>query len=399
MTTVDHSTVTTTGEDVVARVRELAPLIQKNAAESETNRRVSEETIDALKEAGVFRIAVPRRYGGLETSLRTMIDVSAAIAEADGGPSWVATLSNINAWTTALNNRQTTDEVWANGPDTILAGVLAPTGKARKVDGGYRVSGSWAYSSASLHADWASGGVLLVDDNDQILDQAMVTIPKADFRIEDTWYVAGMRSSGSNTIVVDDVFVPEHRYMSILAAISGTAPTTEADSAFYRGSLGSMLVMVLVGPQLGMGRAALDLVLRKGANKALAYTVFEHNRDSVAFQLLIAEAACKIDTAHLHAYRAADDVARFAETGEYPDMVTRGRIRGDAATALRSINEALNILLNANGAGSFAEVNPLQRIWRDSNVGARHAVMLPQVSLETYGKALLGIDAHITPIL
>jgi 3-hydroxy-9,10-secoandrosta-1,3,5(10)-triene-9,17-dione monooxygenase len=398
MTTIEGTDVTT-GADVLDRVRALKPLLQKNAASSEAERRVSEETITALKEAGVFRLAVPRRYGGLETDLRTMLDVSAAIAEADGGPSWVTTLSNINAWATGLASTKTQDDVWAGGPDTILAGVVAPSGKARKVSGGYQVSGSWAYSSASLHADWTAGGVHLVDDNDQILDQAMVNIPKSDFRIEDTWYVAGMRSSGSNTIVAEDVFVPEHRYTSMLPMITGQYLADHPDAPLYRSALAPMLVMVLVGPQLGLGRAALDLVIRKGATKSLAYTVFEQNRDSVAFQLLVAEAAMKVETAHLHAYRAAEDIMGYAEAGEFPDLPARARIRGDAAIALRNITEAINTLLNANGAGSFAEVNVLQRIWRDSNVAARHAVILPQVSMETYGKALLGLDQHITAIL
>jgi 3-hydroxy-9,10-secoandrosta-1,3,5(10)-triene-9,17-dione monooxygenase len=398
MTTV-QATPIETADDVIARVRELAPLIKKNAAESEAARRVSQETIDALKVAGAFCIAVPRRYGGLETSLRTMLDVSAAIAEADGGASWVVTLSNINAWAAALQHPQTTDEIWADGPDAILAGVIAPSGQARKVPGGYRVSGSWAYSSASLHADWAAGGVLVVDEDDQAVDQAMAMIPRQEFRIEDTWYVAGMRSSGSNTIVAEDVFVPGHRLMSMGPAMSGSYIKDHPDSPLYRSAIGSMLVMVLIGPQLGMARAALDLVTSKAAGKALAYTTIERQADSVAFQLLIAEAALKIDTAHLHAYRAAYDVHHYAQRSEFPDLVARSRIRGDAAVALQNVNEALNILLNANGSGSFAEVNALQRIWRDSNVAARHAVILPQVSMETYGKALLGIDQHITGII
>jgi 3-hydroxy-9,10-secoandrosta-1,3,5(10)-triene-9,17-dione monooxygenase len=390
---------TETADDVVARVRDLAPLIKANAAEQERNRRLSDETLAALKEAGAFRIATPRRHGGLETSLRTMLDVSSAIAEADGGTAWVVTLSNINAWATGLQQRKAVDEVYADGPDTVIAGVVAPSGTARRVEGGYRVSGSWAYSSASLHADWAAGGVFVVDDHDQPIDPAMALIPKDDFRIEDTWYVAGMRSSGSNTIVAEDIFVPEHRLASMIPAISGGYLADHPDSVFYRSALGPMLVMVLVGPQLGLGRAALELVTHKAAGKSLAYTTFERQSDSVAFQLLVAEAALKIDTAHLHAYRAADDVQRYAELGEYPGVLARGRIRGDAAVALKSVNEALNIMLNAYGSGSFAEVNAMQRIWRDSNVAARHAVVLPQVSMETYGKALLGIEHHVTPII
>jgi alkylation response protein AidB-like acyl-CoA dehydrogenase len=386
-------------EDVKAGIRDIADLIKANAGTSEAQRRVSQETIDALKSAGAFRIATPRRYGGLETSLRDMMDVSALNAESDGGASWVVTLSNINAWVGGLNGGQAADEVWAQGPDSIIGGVVAPSGTARAVPGGYQVSGSWAYSSASLHADWAGGGVYVLDEAGEVVDQGMVSLPRGDFRIEDTWYVAGMRSSGSNTVIAEDVFVPEHRFGSLLPVMMGSYLADHPDSAFYRSAIGPMLVMVLVGPQLGLARAALNLVTTKAPGKALAYTTFERQADSVAFQLLIAEAATKIDTAHLHAHRAAGDVQRHAEEGVFPDTAIRARIRADAAVALRNVNEALNILLDANGSGSFAEVNVLQRIWRDSNVAARHAVILPHVSMETYGKALLGVEDHITQIL
>ena len=139
--------------------------------------------------------------------------------------------------------------------------------------------------------------------------------------------------------------------------------------------------------------------MTKAATKTVAYTNIERQAESVAFQLLIADAATKIDTAHLHAYRATAEVQSFAEQNVYPDFTARARMRADSAVALRSINSAINTLLDASGAGSFAEVNAMQRIWRDSNVGARHAVMLPQVSMETYGKALLGQRDHITAII
>ena len=102
--------------------------------------------------------------------------------------------------------------------------------------------------------------------------------------------------------------------------MSGSYVADHPESPLYRSAMGPMLVIVIAGPQLRFGRAALDIVRTKGADKALAYTVFDHNRDSVAFQLLVADAALKIDTAHLHAYRAADDVQRYAENGEFPDL-------------------------------------------------------------------------------
>ncbi|MGW6622029.1 acyl-CoA dehydrogenase family protein [Nocardia sp. NPDC055002] len=386
-------------EDVLARIKELTPLIRKNAAEGESARRVSEETIDALKEAGVFRILVPRRLGGLETSSRALLDVSSAIAEADGGTAWVTMLSNTNAWLAALKGGSDFEEMYAASPDLIVAGVLAPSGTVRKVPGGYRVDGRWPYASASLHADWATNGALLVDDDGQVLDQVAIAMPRGDFQVEDTWYVAGMRASGSNTIVAEDVFVPDTRVFPLLPILMGEYISEHPDAPLYRAAMTSFLNVAVLGPQLGLGRAALELVRTKAAEKALAYTTITRQADSVAFQLLVAEAAMKIETAHLHAYRAADDVQAFAEAGVYPELLERARIRGDVAIALRSINEALTILLDAHGAGAFAEVNAMQRIWRDSNIAARHAVTLPHVSMETYGKALLGISEQITPLV
>ncbi|WP_040808135.1 oxidoreductase [Nocardia concava] len=384
---------------MLARIKELTPLIRKNAAASESARRVSEETIDALKEAGAFRLLVPRRVGGLESSSRALLDVSSAIAEADGGAAWVVMLSNTNAWLAALKGGSDFEQMYATSPDLIIAGVLAPSGTVRKVDGGYRVNGRWPYASASLHADWATNGALLVDDDGQPLDQVAIAMPRGDFQVEDTWYVAGMRASGSNTIVAEDVYVPDARVVPLLPILMGEYISEHPEAPLYRSAMASFLNVAVLGPQLGLGRAALELVRTKAAEKALAYTTITRQADSVAFQLLVAEAAMKIETAHLHAYRAADDVQAFAEAGIYPELLDRARIRGDVAIALRSINEALTILLDAHGAGAFAEVNAMQRIWRDSNIAARHAVTLPHVSMETYGKALLGISEQITPLV
>lgn len=397
--TTFSTTTTETADDVLDRVGALQPLIREHSAQNERDRKVSDEVIVALRDAGAFRLAAPRRFGGLEAGLRAMLDLSALIAEADGGTSWVTTLSNINAWSTCLYDTAAVDEMYADGPDAILSGVVSPGGTARKVPGGYVVNGQWPYSSASLHAQWVSGGVWEVDDDGDEIDQSMVVMPISDVQIKDTWYVAGMRASGSNTIIAEEVFVPEHRLSSMLPVVSGGYIEQYPDNPFYRAAFAPMLVLVLVGPQLGFGRAALDIAVTKASTKALAYTNIEQQADSVAFQLLVAEAATKIDTAHLHAYRAVDDIERYAEQGIYPDFAARARMRADSAVALTSINSAINTLLNACGASSFADVNPMQRIWRDSNVGQRHAVMLPQVSMETYGKALLGRTDHITAIL
>lgn len=400
ITSEPASTIVPTAGELVERARAIAPTLRANAAQGETDRRVVEESIQAMRDQGLFKIATPRRYGGYETSMRTMLDVSAAVGEADGGTAWVLTLTNVCSWIVGLYPEQAQRDVWGDDPDALISGVLAPTATCVRVDGGYRVTGKWFWNSGSWHATWAILGIPLVDAAGDVVGQGTALIPAADYRIEETWFVAGMKSTGSNCLIVDDIFVPDHRVLSVPEAIEGHYPTEHNDDEpLYRSALVGVLALVLVGPQLGMGRAALDIVRDKAASKAISYTFFERQADSTAFQLDLAKAAMKIDTAHLHAYRAADDIDGAAEAGVYPDMMTRARIRADVGKVAEEITGAIDLLVSAHGAGSFADANPLQRIWRDSNVAARHAVVAPAVGYEMYGKVLVGSDEAISPLV
>jgi alkylation response protein AidB-like acyl-CoA dehydrogenase len=385
--------------ELVARVQELHPLLAKNAAAGERDRRVVEESIQALADAGMFKLAVPKRYGGYQAPMRTILDVSAAVGEADGGTAWVVTLTNVMAWVVGLCPQRAQDEVFGADPDARVCGVLSPTAESRKVDGGWRVSGKWYYNSGSWHATWAGLSFPITDDSGEVVDQGMALMPRSDLDFEDTWFVAGMRSSGSNCLIAEDVFVPEHRVMRVPPAINGDYPTEHKDETLYQSAFVPILALVLVGPQLGLGKAALDYVISKAPKKPISYTFYTSQQESVGFQLQVAEAARLIDTAHLHAYRAAADIDEAAARGTYPDYLTRARIRSDVGYVAECTTRAIDILLYAHGAGSFAEVNPLQRIWRDSATAARHAIVSPTVSYEVYAKALLGREDTITPLV
>lgn len=387
-----------TTAELVARVEAVQPVLRANAAAGERDRRVAEESIEALRDSGLFKLAVPRRYGGYETSLRTILEVSATAAAADGGTSWVLTLVNGSAWLASLFPERAQDEVFGADPEALVSGVISPTAQTRKVPGGWRVSGKWFWNSGSWHATWAVLGVPVTDEDGTVVDQGMALLPRAEMDLQDTWFVAGMRSSGSNCLIAEDVFVPEHRVLRVPPALSGRHATEHTDEALYRAALVPFLSLILIGPQLGLGQAALDYVISK-ADKAISYTFYESQRDSVGFQLQVAEAARLIDTAHLHAFRAADTVDRLAAHGEFPDLLTRARMRSDTGYVAECITRAIEILLYAHGAGAFAEVNPLQRIWRDSATAARHAIVAPTVSYEVFGKALLGVADTISPLI
>lgn len=390
-----------TAAELLERAAALKPLLARNAPQCDEARRVPEENITALTEAGLFKLTVPRRFGGFEVPFKTYLEVVGVLGEACGSTAWVTTLINVCNWLTSLYPDRAQSEVFASNPDARVCGVLAPTAEATPVEGGLRVSGQWGYASGCLHSQWAVLGVPPLEGDGVRRDQALALIPMSDLRIEDTWFVAGMRGTASNTLVAEDIFVPDYRIMPVPAAIDNEYPTEHKDEALYRSSFVPVLALVLAGPQVGMARGALGAVIEKAPRRRIAYTVFERQTDSVAFQLQISDAAMLIDTAALHVARAADDIDAAAAHGEKLDYLVRARVRADTGWAIRSARKAIDEVISANGASSFAEVNPVQRLWRDSSTAGRHAVVLPSVNQEVYGKALLGIgyEDNITPLI
>ncbi len=385
-------------EELVKRAEALRPMLLKNAAESEKQRRAAEENIEAIATAGLFRLMIPKRYGGFEGTLKSHLEVSAALGEGCGGTAWVVALTNVCNWFTGLFPKRAQDEVFSS-PDARVSGVFAPSFDTRRVAGGLVASGKWFTSSGILHANWALVGLAEQDGHGALIAQYLALIPINEVSVEDTWFTAGMRASGSNCIVAKEVFIPDHRLMNIVEAVQGIYPTEMKEEASYRSAFMPVSALILTGPQLGMGRAALRYVIDKAPQRAIAYTSFERQTDSAIFQTQIAEAALRIDTAHLRAFRAATEVDEAASRGQPLDYLTRARMRADTGLVISLITEALNILISAHGAGSFAESSPMQRIWRDSNTAARHAIALPAVANEIYGKALLGVENTVSVLV
>lgn len=403
MTQLDDRVTTSaipTEDELLGRSRDLAPLLRENAAQTEADRRVVEENIQAIKDAGLFKITLPRRYGGYEMPFRTFVQISAELGRSCGSTAWTTTLTDVCAWLTSLFSQRTQDEVFGADPDARVAGVLAPTATSTKADGGQIVTGKWGFASGSLHATWVIVGIPVVDEAGEMVDQGLALIPRNEITIDDTWYAAGMRGTGSNTIVADGVLVPDHRILSVPPAVGGIYPTEHHDERLYRSAFVPVLALVLSAPMVGLARGALDVVtesLAKG--RGIAYTFYDKSGLAPTTQLQVAEAAQLIDTARLLLLRAADDIDRCARADDYMDFLTRARVRADVGTIAKRTREAVDLLLNVHGAGSFAEANPLQRIWRDLEVCTRHAVVNPEISKELYGRALLGVEDQITALI
>jgi alkylation response protein AidB-like acyl-CoA dehydrogenase len=381
-------------EELVARAEALQKLLQDRAPEGESLRRQPDEIIDALAWEGMFQLLAPRRFGGYEAGLGTLLAVTEALGRGDGSAAWLVAVGSVAEWMAGMCSREAQEEVFGSDPGARIAGGSAPAA-ARRADGGLRVSGRWPYASGSHHAQWASM-TAVVPEEGTTPDARWCLAPSTEVRLEKTWRTLGMRGTGSDTWVAEDVFVPDHMTLSMSALIEGTWPAP-SDEQMYRLPFVPLATVSLLGPLLGLGRAAFDLAVAAAPSKAIQTTFFARQSDSAGVQIQLAEAALKLKTARLHAYGIADDLDTAAAAGRDVSYLARAEIRAETGYAAQLTLDAMSILLNVHGAGSFAEANPMQQYWRDANTAARHAGLSAMIGYEIYGKALLGVDERISP--
>ncbi|BBY21798.1 acyl-CoA dehydrogenase [Mycobacterium stomatepiae] len=372
----------------------LQPLLRDSTLASEAMRKLPDEAIDALTDAGFFRLLKPRRFGGVHARQRTMLEIAETLCQANASAAWLVSIAAAAAVVARHGSEQAQSEIFGT-PDTRIAGGLAP-GSARRVDGGFSISGSWSYASGAPHADWASIGVAVPRQDSGDIETYLCFVPAFEVRLRDTWHTAGMRGTASQTLLAEEVFVPEHRAIAFGTLASGRS--SGGDSGYHL-PLAPMAALLLLGPLLGLGRAAADLVLQTAPSKPLANTSFVHQSDSAGVQIQVAEAKLKLRTARLHAYEVADALDAGQMVNGEAGYPLRAQARAQCGYAARQVLEAIQTLINVHGAGSFADSSAMQQYWRDANVAARHAALNSFVGYEIYGKSLLGVSERIAPLV
>jgi alkylation response protein AidB-like acyl-CoA dehydrogenase len=262
------------------------------------------------------------------------------------------------------------------------------------VDGGYLISGRWPYSSGSFAADWATLGIALdVPEGED--PRALALVPAEAWTIDPTWFVAGMKGSGSDTIVVEDHFVPDHRIQRFVDMREARYLTPHLNEQNSHMAFIPVAALILVAPQLGLARHAMEQTRSSLPRKPVAYTVYRAAGKSPVHQIGVATAATKFHQAELLMQQACRDIDASAAARQLPVMEVRGRIRNDTGVIAELVKDGIDILMTANGAGSFADANVLSRIWQDAGIAGRHAYVSPEVGKEVYGKLLLG-DENLT---
>jgi alkylation response protein AidB-like acyl-CoA dehydrogenase len=376
---------------IISKIDALQPLLVASGRSGDQTRHVDDEAFAALVGTGAFVVSTPEKFGGLAANTRESMAVARAVARGDGSLAWVFGILDSGAWVLSLMDDRAQADVWGDDADgnRLISIVLATTSDSIPTDGGYRVSGKWAYGTGSTHASWSLLGIPLKNAAGEIVDAGLALVPASDLSSEDNWHVAGMRSTSSVTQIAQDVFVPAHRVLPLTAAVEGDYLGSNTE-ATYRTVFVPSLFMKLVGPHLGMGRAALDFVISHADTKSIAYTGYEKQTDSSIFQSLIAKASVNLSAAESVAQQVADEIYAGADRAYYAPYAARIEMRAKAAWVVETITAVINDLMMAHGSSGFADASSLQRIWRNQATAATHGHTLGASGYEAYGRVLLG---------
>ncbi|SEE99364.1 Acyl-CoA dehydrogenase [Streptomyces sp. 3213] len=382
---------------LVARVREVQPLLRERALRTEQERRVSAEVVSALTDAGVYRMNVPRRYGGYQSPLSTQVEVLGEIAAGCGSTGFMALIQAGCSYIAALFPDEAQDEIFT-GPDVRVGGTLIPDAVAVATDGGYVVNGTSGFATGCQNADWHLLTARVESDGGPP-EVLWTAVPMADLEILDDWYVSGLAGSGSNSVVARDVFVPAHRILPVAQLLGGGFPSkANADDPFYRMPV-LMLFCAWTAPNaLGLARAALAEFTERIHRRGITYTFHERQYEAGVTHLQVAEAALKISCAELLTAEFVARIESAADNDEPYTQAERAKIRAQSGYTTRLCKEAVDLIASASGASSLHRDVPVQRAVRDLHALSLHSFVNPSTNLELYGRVLSGLDAG-TPFL
>jgi 3-hydroxy-9,10-secoandrosta-1,3,5(10)-triene-9,17-dione monooxygenase len=381
---------------MVSRARALIPRLRDRASRTEELRRLPPETERDLHESGLFRIVQPKRVGGSELDYVALVDCADAIGQADASVAWNFANLSSHHWMLAMFDKRAQDLVWGKDPNALIASsFIFPAGRARKVDGGYLLRGSWPFSSGVDSSEWNMlASVVSSDDEADGIEYRIFLLNRSDYRIKDTWNATGLRGTGSNDVEVDDAFVAEPMTVAVNELAGGPTPGCSVNpNALYALPVFSLFPYVLSGVALGNAQACLDDYVDLARHRASTYNRAKLG-DLQTTQIKIAEASSKIDAARLIMRSTCIEAMAEARRGHVPDIAAKTRTRRDGAYAVNLCTEAVSLLFAASGARGLYTSGALQRQFRDAHAINSHIAFNFDAAGTNYGRVALGLPSE-----
>ncbi|HET7051068.1 MAG TPA: acyl-CoA dehydrogenase family protein [Solirubrobacteraceae bacterium] len=359
----DLPTAAAATSDLDHAADELSALARTLAPEAEKLRRLPDELVDGLRRSGLFRAGAPATTGAPEAPPALTLRLAETVARGDASAGWcvsiAATSSLLGGWLSPAGLA----EVFGD-PGNVAAGVWAPRGAARRVDGGYRVSGRWSFCSGITHSDYLFGGCVVDGGGDGQRTPRVLAMPVAELEIVDTWQTSGLNATGSHDAVADDVFVPEHRSLWLL-----DPPTSEA--ALYRFPILGFFALSIAAAALGNARGAIDDLQELAADKVglgSSRTLAERS----ATWSVVAQNEAALRAARAFYYQAVDDAWRPAQSSASVSVELRTALRLAATHATRTAADAARAMYDLGGGSAIYADSPLQRRFRDAHAATAH---------------------------
>ena len=393
----DFSTVSY--DEAMRRARDIVPMLRDRAQASEDARVLTRGNEQLLHETGLFRFHQPKAFGGMELPFVALVDIVAEIARGCPSTGWNVGNLGCHHWILGYYAPDTQHEVWDANPDTLIASSIAlAAGRARKVDGGFIVSGRWPFSSGVDNSDWNMLAAT-VFDGDRPFDSRLCVVPKSDYQVLDTWDAMGMGATGSKDVSATDVFVPDRRALALRDCRGGF---DHPGAALNKGALYGIPIVAasshpLAPAALGTAEGAYEIFLASMAKRAGTYTGAKV-ADFQAVQIKVARARSLIDSARYLLRQSAIAFDAYAARGEVPDLETKLRFRAHSAFAVGQSREAVETLWSCYGAQGLYKRDPLQRHLRDVIAIAQHFSFNFDIAGAAYGTHALG-GAYANPTM
>jgi alkylation response protein AidB-like acyl-CoA dehydrogenase len=386
-----------TADAMVAKAKELRPLLMAEAPAGEAQRSPTKTVEKALFDNNILSALLPKRLGGVGLSFTDFCRMQIEIAKGDPSISWVVQIINGTSWVTSLAPDSVQDVVFADGPTTVC-GAYMPPGKARKVDGGWIINGAWPYTSGSRQSKWAQQGVVLDGYEGPVVPGiSMCYIPFTDLTIKDAWFVTGMQGTGSDISVATDVFIPEGQ-MVLMDERAGQIDRTKR----HFGAPSDLLPVVPVVRTTGIAQligaveAMLEIVTAESVKPVLT-TLIGPRTGSGAYMRDLGEAAAMLDTAKLILFHLVGEFDQIGLTGTELAIADKARHRAQCAQMVKLVHSASESLMFQAGSSAFLLEKPISRYWKDVSMGLRHIQNIPTIGYEIYGRDIAGGDMISPP--
>jgi 3-hydroxy-9,10-secoandrosta-1,3,5(10)-triene-9,17-dione monooxygenase len=382
-----------TGDLLVKRAEAMLPLLLQYAPGSELSRSVHPDVVAAMKQAGFFRTLQSARLGGAELTMRDMHRVVRTLATGSSAASWILMVILAHTWILGMFPEDVQDEIAADDPDTLITGSLAPTARAVKVDGGWRLTGKWPFASGCDHARWNLLGVKVAGDDPSLPPAIHALAPVRDYSINDNWFTMGLKGTGSKELVLNDLFVPAHRVMPTPILYGSLSPWGQRHQTWLHAMpVRAGLAYHVSAPVLGLAEQFFTHFVETTRVRDDKYTG-SRKADSPGLQFRIAESELEIRSARLLLDQVADGFDRLDAERRIATEAEMIDLRYSISFAVRQCRSAVERLFAAAGANATYDVSPLQMIFRDLSVATHHGTVDYDVNAEQFGRVRLGLPA------